>query len=75
MKRAMGQKVIAKIEQFQRDQGRLPSSLAEIGIRETESGPIYYEKKEERRYIVWYGTTLGESVTYISEIRKWDDRP
>jgi len=71
-KRAIGDRVIAKVNEFRQQKGRLPSSLSEIGTDETESGPIYYERRGDTRYIVWYGTRLGESVTYDSDVGRWE---
>jgi hypothetical protein len=42
-------------------------------MQETIKGPVFYEKKEEDHYIVWYGTSLGESNTYDSKEGKWHD--
>lgn len=69
-----GNKVINRIESFRRDQGRLPNSLAELGIEEKEEGPIYYDKKTDTKYILWFGTDLGESAAYDSEKKKWEQR-
>lgn len=68
---AKGNKAVAKIEKFRSEKGRLPDSLSEIGIVETESGPIYYQKKSESKYILWFGKELGESATYDSETKQW----
>ena len=59
--------VINKVEEFRIREKRLPRSLKELGIRETEEGPIYYRQLSDYRYEVWYGANLGESVTYDSE--------
>lgn len=68
-----GNEVVAKIEKFKNDKGRLPNSLSEIGIVETESGPIYYKKESETKYIVWFGKELGESATYDSVTKQWSN--
>ncbi len=68
---AKGNETIAKVENFRNEKGRLPNSLTEIGIVETESGPIYYEKKSESKYILWFGKQLGESVVYDSDTKQW----
>lgn len=68
-----GNEVIAMVEKFRSEKGRLPNSLSEIGIVETESGSIYYEKKSETKYIVWFGKELGESATYDSDTKEWDN--
>ncbi|MCU1289256.1 MAG: hypothetical protein JWN60_1485 [Acidobacteria bacterium] len=68
---AIGSDVAAKIEIFRNKNGKLPNSLTEIGIEESESGPIYYEKQSESKYILWFGKELGETVTYDSETKQW----
>ncbi len=67
-----GNEVVHKVESFKKTNGRLPNSLSEIGIEEKEEGPIYYDKKSDTRYIVWFGTILGESITYDSDTQKWE---
>ncbi len=66
-----GNEVVAKVEKFRNEKGTLPNSLSEIGIEETESGPIYYKKESESKYIVWFGKKLGESETYDSDSKQW----
>ena len=68
---AKGSEAVVKIEKFRNEKGRLPNSLSEAGIVETESGPIYYRKESESKYILWFGKELGESVTYDSETKQW----
>jgi hypothetical protein len=70
-KKDEGNKIVTKIELFKEENGRLPSSLSELGTKETEEGPIYYEKKGNSNYILWYGAELGESVTFDSSTNKW----
>ena len=68
-----GNERVAKIEKFRNEKSRLPNSLSEIGIVEDESGPIYYRKESETKYIIWFGKELGESATYDSETKKWSN--
>ena len=70
-KTAKGNEAVVKIEKFRNEKGRLPDSLSETGIAETESGPIYYRKESESKYILWFGKGLGESVVYDSETKQW----
>jgi len=70
-KEAEGAKIIEKVGRFKDQEGRLPRSLTEMGIAETEEGPVYYKQVDENRYQLWYGTSLGESVTYDSDRRMW----
>ncbi len=71
-KRSQGEVVIQKIEAFRAHQKRLPRSLTDVGVRESEDGPVYYRQITDTRYEVWYGTSLGESVTYDSERKTWE---
>jgi hypothetical protein len=64
-------KVIASVNSFQSRNGRLPNTLADMGLEDSESGPVYYRKTSDRTYIVWFGTVLGESATYESSTKKW----
>lgn len=66
-----GVEVISKIEKFRSENNRLPNNLTEIGIIENEGGPVYYEKKTESEYILWFGKELGESMTYDSQTKAW----
>lgn len=68
---SQGNEIVAKIEKFKSEKGRLPNSLNEIGITESESGPIYYKKESESKFILWFGKELGESVTYDSQTKQW----
>lgn len=71
-KKAHGEIVVGKIEQFRTENKRLPESLKELGFEESEQGPVYYRKQSDERYEVWYGARLGESVTYDSERKTWE---
>ena len=63
--------VIAAVNSFQARYGRLPNNLAEVGLEDSETGPIYYDQTSDGTYIVWFGTTLGESAMYESSTKKW----
>jgi len=63
-------KVIAAVDSFQSRYCRLPDTLADIGLKDSESGPVYYEKTSDSTYIVWFGTELGESATYESATKE-----
>jgi hypothetical protein len=66
-----GNEIVSRIETYRTTQGRLPEALSEIGFEETDSGP-FYKKIDNTQYCVWFGTTLGESETYNSHTRKWE---
>ena len=67
-----GNRIVQKIEAYRQQHHRLPESLADVGVRDTESDKYSYEKCSEARYIVWFGTTLGESMSYDSRTFKWE---
>lgn len=67
-----GNVIIKKIENYRLINHKLPNGLKDIGIEETLEGPIYYNKIDSTKYIIWYGTTLGESIIYNSETKKWE---
>ena len=70
-KEAEGTRIIEKIEKFKVEKGRLPGSLMEIGIVESEEGPVYYKQLSDGHYQLWYGSALGESVIYDSDRKTW----
>jgi hypothetical protein len=71
---AQGNIIIGQVEEFKRLYGRLPENLAEMGLRDSEDGPIYYVRSRDgQNYIVSFGTALGESTTYRSEVKEWRD--
>jgi hypothetical protein len=71
-KMELGNRAVSKVEEYRREKGRLPHSLSEAGIEADERCPCYC-KTGDNSYIVWYGTTLGESNTYSSETRTWSE--
>jgi hypothetical protein len=70
--RKASNEIVAKVEQFKKSSGRLPEALSEIGVKENESCPCYCKTSNDS-YIVWYGTTLGESDTFDSRSRRWSE--
>jgi hypothetical protein len=64
-----GNRIISRIDTYRNTHGRLPESLDEIGI--SDSNGVYYQKSGSNDYVVWFGTTLGESETYDSHTKKW----
>ncbi|MCK4260902.1 MAG: hypothetical protein KAX49_18135 [Halanaerobiales bacterium] len=65
-------KIINHVENFHSSVGRYPNSLEEIGIKESEDNTVYYEKVSEDHYIIWFGTTVGESRVYDSKRKTWE---
>ena len=69
-----GNELVAKVEAYKKRTDSLPSSLKELGIMETEEGPLYYQKKDSINFIIWFGTSLGRSKIYSSNSKKWEDK-
>jgi len=67
-----GQELVVKVETFRQENHRLPESLEEVGIRVPDSPSLYYKKCNDSQYLVWFGTTLGESMTYNPARREWE---
>lgn len=69
----LGNELIGKIEHFKRENGRLPNDIREVAPEYWgESGPLYFDKKEDGGYIVWFGIcSVGGSYTYDSTTQKW----
>ena len=67
-----GNEIVARVEAFRTSHGRLPESLEDIGINDTDL-EVYYRKVSEEEYIIWFGKySLGESETYNSRNKKWE---
>lgn len=66
-----GDKLISKIESFHREHSRLPTSLSEVETNDATLEKFFYEKCNEGRFLVWFGTSLGESVTFDSASGVW----
>ena len=70
-----GNIIVQKVEAFNKQHQRLPNSLEEIGIaiKSETDPPLYYQKRDSLNYILWFGTSLGESKIYYSDSKKWED--
>jgi hypothetical protein len=68
-----GNEIVGRIEAFRQQQHGLPSSLAEAGMSESDQGKYFYKRCTDTRYIVWFGTSLGESMNWDSISHRWND--
>jgi len=66
-----GNEIVRSIDVFSEREGKLPASLSEVGIRGGDQDRYFYQPCTDRRYIVWFGTRLGKSMTYYSATHKW----
>jgi len=66
-----GNELVLRVKGFRQRQGRLPESFKEVGVTNAEEDKFFYEKCDGRRFIIWFGTSLGESMTYDSSSDTW----
>jgi hypothetical protein len=66
-----GNQLISRVESFRKVHGHLPSAQSEIDLNVTEQSRILYKKCTDTRYVVWFGTELGESMSYDSGSGVW----
>lgn len=66
-----GNYIVTKIEIFRQDKKKLPTSIEDVGIKETMEGPIYYQIIDDNTYELSFGLDLGESAVYNSDTKKW----
>ena len=68
-----GNRLVDEIEAYRRNHGQLPSDLMDIGTSPSERDRFFYGRCSQTDYMVWFGRTLGESMTYNSKSRDWND--
>jgi MFS family permease len=68
-----GNSVIVHIEAYQRTHGRIPDHLTDLGLREDERGPLYYDRKDQH-YLLWFAEG-SNSFGYESRTRRWTVDP
>ena len=64
------QPVQVALENFRQQHGIYPETLSAGKISEPDE--IYYRRKSDGSYILWFGLELGESMTFRSTDRKWE---
>lgn len=72
--KTQGNELVKKVEEYKKNTGKLPSGLKDMGLEESMEGPLFYERKDSVNYMIWFGTTLGESMIYYSDTKEWDYR-
>ena len=70
-----GNAIVERIESYIDSVGTTPESLSDIGIVivDESNPPYYYEQIDSANYTLYFGTVLGESKTYYSDSKKWED--
>ncbi|GEN76392.1 MULTISPECIES: hypothetical protein [Chryseobacterium] len=66
--------IINKIEEYRKSNKKLPENLNEIGVKETEEGPVFYKRIGLSNYIIWIQaeSSMGDSDIYYSDTKKWE---
>lgn len=72
-RKQLASEAIVRIENYKNKNGKLPENLSDVGLIESEDTVVQYQKNGDTEYIVWFGLSLGESATYSSESRQWND--
>lgn len=68
-----GDELVKRIEQFRERNHRLPDNFEEAGATDPEATiGFYYMRCDKDSYIIWFGTSLGESVSYSSTGGTWN---
>jgi hypothetical protein len=70
-----GNKIIAKVEEFKKNNGRLPNSRSEMGHPDSESIKPQYIKVNESDYEIFYPIGFDDGYVYYSKTKKWGDYP
>ena len=70
-----GEYMAIKIEEYRNQNGKLPEKISETGLPEPlENDPPWYTKLNDKDYVIYFpGSTLGESTTYYSNTKQWQD--
>lgn len=71
---AEGRELIKKVEAYKAKNHKLPQYLSDIKPQIPDDYPLSYASRDGENYIIWFGTSLGESIAYHSDSKKWEDR-
>ena len=63
--------IISKADDYIKINGEIPKDIDELGLEEKENSLAYFLKVSEDKYVVWYGTNLGDSNVYNSKTKTW----
>ena len=66
-----GHEIVSRINAFRAHNGRLPASIEEIGASGKDLDKFLYQRCSDKQFNVWFGTTLGESMTFDSASNSW----
>src|SRR6185312_16434410 len=64
-----GNQIVAEIESYRHQHGNIPTQLSEVAGNSATLDQFFYKSCNDHRYILWFGTELGESMTHDSDAR------
>ena len=75
-----GLELVAKIDAFKKENGRLPENLGELGLKQWSDwgaykyrgGVFYYEQKRDSTYRLEYLLDFDTNKSYNQETGKWE---
>ena len=69
-----GNVVVERIEQYKKNNNKLPNSLKEIGENDDEDNyPFFYQKQDSCYYSISFGISMDDSKIYYSDSKQWED--
>jgi hypothetical protein len=70
-----GIELISKIEEYRKQNNKLPNTVADLGLVEPMNQGPYYEKKDSLNYIVFFNIGFDNSKIYSSQTKEWKNEP
>jgi len=70
-----GNEIVKTVEHFKAEHGRLPESLAEMGLVDDMVTQPFYTKRSDTTYDLYYGFGFDEGLMYSSDTKKWGNYP
>ena len=69
---SVANEMISRVEAFRAGHRSLPATEEELGFHDPDER-VFYAKISNNEYCLWFGTTLGESETYWSHEKRWEE--
>lgn len=69
-----GNVVVEKVEKYRQNNGKLPKSLEDIGIKEEDGvDAIFYDIQSENNYTISFVMSIDYNKTYYSDTKQWEN--
>jgi hypothetical protein len=69
----VGNQIVSRVENFRKENGRLPDSRSEMSLPEEETIQPFYEKRGENDYVIYYNIGFDKIKAYYSDSKKWEN--